>query len=101
MQTVTLFAPDISCGHCVQTIQRAVGSLPGVVRVEGDPDTKRVTVVFDPQREWVVDPERFHSKGKNTPLAGQRLRGKVVLTLAEGRVAHLEDGARWRGEVDC
>ncbi|HEY8478004.1 MAG TPA: heavy-metal-associated domain-containing protein [Chloroflexota bacterium] len=50
MQTVTLFAPDISCGHCVQTIQRAVGSLPGVVRVEGDPDTKRVTVVFDPQR---------------------------------------------------
>ncbi|HXG42006.1 MAG TPA: dihydroorotase [Dehalococcoidia bacterium] len=43
-----------------------------------------VTVV-DPQREWTVEPERFASKGKNTPLAGRRLRGKVVCTIYGGR----------------
>jgi copper chaperone len=48
MATVTLHAPAISCGHCVAAIQRAVGQLPGVQRVEGDPGTKRVTVEYDP-----------------------------------------------------
>ncbi len=33
--------------------------------------------IFDPDLEWTVDPERFFSKGKNTPLAGATLRGKV------------------------
>ena len=42
-------------------------------------------VVFDPEAEWTVEPERFASKGKNTPLAGRRLRGRVVATVYEGR----------------
>ncbi|MFN8532351.1 MAG: dihydroorotase [Dehalococcoidia bacterium] len=45
-------------------------------------------VLFDPAAEWTVDPERFLSKGKNTPLDGVRLRGRVVLTLVEGKVAY-------------
>jgi len=43
-------------------------------------------VVFDPEAEWTVEPERFASKGKNTPLAGRRLRGRVVATVYEGKV---------------
>jgi dihydroorotase len=43
-------------------------------------------LVFDPEAEWVVEPERFASKGKNTPLAGRTLRGKVVATVYGGRV---------------
>ncbi len=42
--------------------------------------------IFDPDAEWTVDPEGFFSKGKNTPLAGVRLRGKVTTTLVGGRV---------------
>ncbi len=45
-------------------------------------------VLLDPDAEWVVEPERFASKGKNTPLAGVTLRGAVVATIAEGRVVH-------------
>jgi dihydroorotase len=45
-------------------------------------------VVFDPDREWVVEPERFASKGRNTPLAGRTLRGQVVATVYGGRVVH-------------
>jgi dihydroorotase len=45
-------------------------------------------LVFDPDAEWVVEPERFASKGKNTPLAGRTLKGKVVATVYGGRVVY-------------
>ena len=44
--------------------------------------------VFDPDAAWTVDPARFRSKGRNTPYAGQTLRGRVVLTVVDGRVIH-------------
>lgn len=49
-QQLTLTAPDISCGHCVATVQAAVGALDGVERVRADAETKRVEVRFDPAR---------------------------------------------------
>jgi dihydroorotase len=45
-------------------------------------------VVLDPDQAWVVDPERFFSKGKNSPLGGQTLRGTVLLTLAQGSIVY-------------
>jgi len=51
-------------------------------------------VVLDPEREWTVEPERFASKGKNTPLRGVSLRGRVVATVAGGRMVHrMEEAA--------
>jgi copper chaperone len=47
---ITLTAPDISCGHCVQTVQTAVSGLEGVSFVRADVDTKQVVVRFDPER---------------------------------------------------
>lgn len=45
-------------------------------------------VVLDPDQTWVVDADRFFSKGRNTPLGGQALRGTVLLTLANGNVVY-------------
>jgi dihydroorotase len=45
-------------------------------------------VVLDPDQAWVVDPQRFLSKGKNSPLGGQTLRGTVLLTVAQGSIAY-------------
>jgi dihydroorotase len=53
-------------------------------------------LVFDPQTEWVVEPERFVSKGKNTPLAGRMLRGRVVATVYGGRPVFVEEGVTTR-----
>ncbi len=47
--------------------------------------------VFDPDREWVVDPLTFKSKSRNTPFAGRRLRGKVIATFVKGREAFRAD----------
>ena len=45
-------------------------------------------VLFDPEKEWVVDPEKLHGKSKNTPFKGRKLKGKVVLTIFRGRVVY-------------
>ena len=47
--------------------------------------------VFDPDAEWVVDASRFASKGKNTPLDGVTLKGRVVATIVGGEVAYAAD----------
>ena len=39
--------PNISCGHCVATIEREVGAVPGVGEVKGDLEAKEVIVVYD------------------------------------------------------
>ena len=44
--------------------------------------------IFDPGREWDVDPTEFMTKGRNTPFAGMRLRGRAVCTIVGGRVVH-------------
>lgn len=45
-------------------------------------------VVVDPDKEWVVDPSRFYSKGKNTPFKGWKLKGKVVITICNGKLVY-------------
>lgn len=47
MNTITVKAPAISCGHCVHTIQNEVGELQGVQKVQADEKTKLVTINFD------------------------------------------------------
>jgi dihydroorotase len=44
--------------------------------------------VFDPAAQWTVDPTRFRSKGRNTPYAGHRLRGRPEYTVVDGRVIY-------------
>ncbi len=48
--------------------------------------------IFDPAKEWPVDTGNFASKGKNTPLAGTVLKGKVMATIYGGKLVY-QDGA--------
>jgi copper chaperone len=47
MQETTFSIPSISCGHCVMSIKNELGDLEGVSAVDGDPDSKSMTVVWD------------------------------------------------------
>lgn len=47
MTTVTYSIPNISCGHCVHTIQSEVAELAGVKSVVASQETKQATIVFD------------------------------------------------------
>ena len=49
--------------------------------------------IFDPNEEWVVDPEKLHSKSKNTCFKGMTLKGRVKYTIVGGNVVY-EDTER-------
>ena len=63
---------------------RAFGLEGGSLRAGAPADL----VVLDPNAEWTVDVAQFQSKGKNSPLHGERLRGRVRLTMVGGTVVH-------------
>ena len=53
MASKTFKVPNISCGHCVMTIQREVGELEGVTSVQAEGDTQTVTVEWnEPPANW-------------------------------------------------
>ncbi|MSQ42012.1 MAG: copper chaperone [Dehalococcoidia bacterium] len=47
MFQLTLSSPAISCGHCIATIERAVGEVPGARFLRGDPATRQFAVALD------------------------------------------------------
>jgi len=47
MTTVTYSIPNISCGHCVHTIQSELGELAGVQSVVASQDSRQATITFD------------------------------------------------------
>jgi dihydroorotase len=53
--------------------------------VEGAPAD---LVVFDRSERWTVTADALASRGKNTPLLGLELAGRVLVTLAAGRIAY-------------
>jgi dihydroorotase len=59
-------------------------NLPGGTLATGAPAD---VVVLDPAVEWVVKPEAFFSKSRNTPFAGRTLTGRADLTIVRGQVA--------------
>jgi copper ion binding protein len=50
VQEAVLSVPDMNCQHCVKTIDKALGALPGVETVSTDLPTKKVHVHYDPSR---------------------------------------------------
>ena len=47
MEKQTFIVPNISCGHCVMTIANELNEMNGVKSVEGNPESKIVTVEWE------------------------------------------------------
>jgi dihydroorotase len=48
--------------------------------------------LIDPEAAWTVRAEAFESLSRNCPFEGKTLPGKVLMTMAEGRITHAETG---------
>lgn len=65
---------------------KVLGLDMGTLRVGAPAD---ITVI-DTNREWIVDKDKFFSKGRNTPFDGFKLKGKAVMTIADGNIIYSE-----------
>ncbi|MEM7345137.1 MAG: heavy-metal-associated domain-containing protein [Chloroflexota bacterium] len=53
MTTKTFQVPNISCGHCVRTIENEVSELAGITQVTASEQTRMVTVSWEEgQQNW-------------------------------------------------
>lgn len=55
--------------------------------------------ILDPTIEWVVDAKTFASKGKNTPLEGSKLKGKVMATISQGKLVYKDNAVKLSNKV--
>ena len=45
-------------------------------------------LIFNPSLEYSIDISKFHSKSKNSPFDGWKVKGKVIHTLVKGKTAY-------------
>ena len=69
---------------------------PQMINPTLKPNSIADITIFDPELEWIVDPEKFFSKGRNTPITGVKLKGKVVMTIVKGTIVY----ENMRGKID-
>ncbi|MFP5320817.1 MAG: dihydroorotase [Acidimicrobiia bacterium] len=87
---------DLEVEQVVALLSWRPAQLLGVADRHGGPilEGRRANLcVFDPDEEWIVDPDAMHSRSRNTPYAGRRVRGRVRHTLLEGEPVFLDGEA--------
>lgn len=65
---------------------RLLGLNKGNLKMGQDAD---ITII-DINKTWIVDKEKFKSKGRNTPFDGMELTGKAVATIVAGKIVYRE-----------
>ena len=76
-----------------QLIQKLTTNPAAVLNLEPPriaPSSIADITLIDPQREWLVNPQDFHSLSRNCPFAGRTLTGKAVATIVAGRIRYLD-----------
>ncbi len=68
MATKTFSVPNISCNHCVMTIKRELGVLPGVSKVDGSLARKEVTITYGSEADLARVKQTMQEIGY--PIAG-------------------------------
>lgn len=64
---------------------RKILGIPGGSFSEGEPAD---IAIFDPTEEWIVDPEKLHSKSRNTCFKGMKMKGRVKMTIVDGKIVY-------------
>ena len=59
--------------------------------------------IIDLDKEWTVEPSKLECKGKYSPLAGKKLKGKIYMTILRGEIVYGDDqgviGRKGYGEL--
>jgi dihydroorotase len=80
----------ISPGRMVELMSSNPARLLRLDQGEGTltPLARADLTVIDPNLEWTVDPAKFHSKSRNTPFTGMKLKGRARITIVAGQIVY-------------
>jgi dihydroorotase len=68
-------------------IVRGNGSAPrGPEKGRIAPGFRADLAVIDAEAGWAADPAAFRSRGRNSPFTGQAMRGRIIMTIHQGRI---------------
>ena len=45
--------------------------------------------IIDPNLEWIVDAEKFYTRGSHSPFVGRKFKGRAVATIVHGNLMKL------------
>jgi len=81
-------AGDLALPRAVERLSSGPARCFGLPYGTLAPGAPADVILVDADRAWKVDPQRFHSRSRNTPFAGWTLRGRVIRTYLEGKLVH-------------
>ena len=73
------------------TLERLVKLMSESPRSRFGIDSPLGVTVFDVSCEYEIDPSDFLSKGKSSPFTGERVTGKCLLTLYDGKAVYMDE----------
>lgn len=97
----TLFALSLALVHqgrltLLDLLQRITVGPARILKLEAGrlaPGAPADLAIFDPEADWVIDPDAFVGKCKNSPFEDHPVRGRVLRTVVDGRTIFADETA--------
>ena len=86
--TVLVQGGFLSLSELIFRMSTAPAGILGIPAGSLRPGSAADVVLFDPYEQWTVDPQKLHSKSRNTPFKGMTLTGKVKTTICRGVITY-------------
>ena len=78
----------LSMGELVERMSTQPARILGIRKGSLQPGMAADITIADADKSYVIDPEKFYSKGKNTPFGGSFVYGRVKMTIVDGKVVY-------------
>ena len=75
----------------IDRMSTAPAKMLGIDKGSLQPGKAADITIIDPDKEWIIDSEKFESKGRNTPFEGWKVTGKAIYTIVDGKIV-MENG---------
>ncbi len=72
----------------IRKLTIAPAQLLGIPKGTLKPGADADVTLIDPEMKWTIDPNKFHSKSRNTPYGGWNVKGRAVMAIVGGEVRY-------------
>lgn len=78
----------LTMNQLVERMSAAPAKILGIPKGSLAPGMAADITIADTETSWIIEPEKFYSKGKNTPFAGKKVFGTIFYTIVDGRIVY-------------